>query len=138
MWLKLGRHSLGGAIDLCDLGLDAIEETPDAFRIGAMATLRQLETHPGLAAYTCGAARDGGPEAAGGRRDVPGLDASRSAGPTRDARPRDGWMPTARRPDGERRGGRDCAKRPERGADDRTNTAWTRLYLQNLTNIQIE
>ena len=58
MWLKLGRHSLGCAIDLCDLGLDAIEETADEFRIGAMVTLRQMETHPGLAAYTCGAVRD--------------------------------------------------------------------------------
>lgn len=55
MWLKMGNHSFGCAIDLCDLGLDAIEETPEEFRIGAMVTLRQLETHAGLAAYSCGA-----------------------------------------------------------------------------------
>ena len=27
MWLKMGKHSFGTAIDLCDLGLDKIEET---------------------------------------------------------------------------------------------------------------
>ncbi len=56
MWLKMSRRSLGCAIDLCDLGLDTIEETPDEFRLGAMVTLRQIEKHPGLAAYSCGAA----------------------------------------------------------------------------------
>ena len=42
MWLKMGAHSFNTAIDLCDLGLDAIEETEGEFRIGAMATLRQM------------------------------------------------------------------------------------------------
>ena len=55
MWLKMGNHSFGTAIDMCDLGLDEIEETEEEFRIGAMTTLRQLETHPGLAEYSCGA-----------------------------------------------------------------------------------
>lgn len=55
MWLKMGKHSFGTAIDLCDLGLDEIEETENEFRIDAMATLRQMEKHPGLAAYSCGA-----------------------------------------------------------------------------------
>lgn len=55
MWLKMGNHSFGTAIDLCDLGLNQIEETEDEFRIGAMVTLRQMELHPGLAAYSCGA-----------------------------------------------------------------------------------
>ena len=55
MWLKMGNHSFGTAIDLCDLGLDEVEETEEEFRIGAMATLRQLEMHPGLAEYSCGA-----------------------------------------------------------------------------------
>ena len=55
MWLKMGKHSFGTAIDLCDLGLDEIEETENEFRIGAMVTLRQMEKHPGLAAYSCGA-----------------------------------------------------------------------------------
>ncbi len=55
LWLKMGNHTIGTAIDLCDLGLDEIEETDDEFRIGAMVTLRQLEQHAGLAAYSCGA-----------------------------------------------------------------------------------
>lgn len=57
MWLKMGTHSFGTAIDLCDLGLDAIEETEGEFRIGAMATLRQMEKHPGLDVYSCGAVK---------------------------------------------------------------------------------
>ena len=55
LWLRLGRGSIGTAIDLCDLGLDKIEETNEEFSIGAMATLRDLETHAGLNAYTGGA-----------------------------------------------------------------------------------
>ena len=55
MWLKMGKHSFNTAIDLADLGLNAIDETEGEFRIGAMVTLRQLETHPGLAAYSNGA-----------------------------------------------------------------------------------
>ena len=51
LWLRLGRGSIGTAIDLCDLGLNTIEETEDAFSIGAMTTLRQLEQHEGLNAY---------------------------------------------------------------------------------------
>ncbi len=52
LWMKMGRGSIATAIDLCDLGLDTIEETADSFSIGAMVTLRQLEQHPGLNAYT--------------------------------------------------------------------------------------
>lgn len=52
LWLKMGRGSIGTAIDLCDLGLNTIEETEDAFSIGAMATLRQLETHISLNVFT--------------------------------------------------------------------------------------
>ena len=52
LWLRLGKGSVGTAIDLCDLGLDAIEETGEEFSIGAMATLRDLEKHEGLNAYT--------------------------------------------------------------------------------------
>lgn len=55
LWLRLGRGTIQTAIDLCDLGLDTIEETPEAFSIGAMVTLRQLEKHPGLNTYTQGA-----------------------------------------------------------------------------------
>lgn len=56
LWLKMSNATVGTAIDLCDLGLDKIEETGDAFSIGAMATLRDLELHQGLNAYTQGAA----------------------------------------------------------------------------------
>ena len=58
MWLRLGRGGVGTAIDLCDLGLDTIEETEESFSIGAMATLRDLEQHPGLNAFTNGAIRN--------------------------------------------------------------------------------
>ncbi len=58
LWLKMSNLRIQTAIDLCDLGLDAIEETEDAFRIGAMATLRQLEQHDGLNRYTQGAAAE--------------------------------------------------------------------------------
>ena len=52
LWLRLGRGSVNTAIDLGDLGLNTIEETDEQFSIGAMATLRDLETHVGLNAYT--------------------------------------------------------------------------------------
>ena len=55
LWLRLGKGTVGTAIDLCDLGLDTIEETEEAFSIGAMATLRDIENHAGLNAYTGGA-----------------------------------------------------------------------------------
>ena len=51
LWLRLGRNTVGTAIDLCDLGLNTIEETEDAFSIGAMATLRDIEVHERLNAY---------------------------------------------------------------------------------------
>lgn len=56
LWLKMGNGTVGTAIDLCDLGLDTIEETDECFSIGAMVTLRDLELHEGLNAYTQGAA----------------------------------------------------------------------------------
>ena len=58
LWLRLGKGSVNTAIDLCDLGLGTIEETEEQFSIGAMATLRDLETHEGLNAYTGGAVAD--------------------------------------------------------------------------------
>lgn len=57
LWLRLGKGSVNTAIDLCDLGLDTIEETEEQFSIGAMATLRDLELHEGLNAYTSNAVR---------------------------------------------------------------------------------
>ncbi len=58
LWLRLSSTPITTAIDLGALGLDTIEETEDAFSIGAMARLRQLEQHPGLNAYTQGAVKD--------------------------------------------------------------------------------
>ena len=57
VWLKMMKTNVGTAIDLCDLGLNTIEETPDAFSIGAMVSLRDLELHEGFNAYTNGAAK---------------------------------------------------------------------------------
>ena len=58
MWMRLGSGSVGTAIDLCDLGLDKIEETEDSFVLGAMVSLRALEQHAGLHAYTGGAVKN--------------------------------------------------------------------------------
>ena len=58
MWLRLGSGGVGTAIDLCDLGLDTIEETDAQFSIGAMVPLRQLELHAGLNTYTGGAVKN--------------------------------------------------------------------------------
>ena len=55
LWLKMKNKTLGTAIDLCDLGLDQIDEDENEFRIGTYATLRQIETHEALNAYTHGA-----------------------------------------------------------------------------------
>ena len=52
LWMRLGKGSVNTAIDLCDLGLNTIEETDTQFSIGAMATLRDIETHAGLNAYS--------------------------------------------------------------------------------------
>ena len=56
LWLRLTGGSVNTAVDLCDLGLNTMEETGDAFVIGAMTPLRKLELDPGFAAYTGGAA----------------------------------------------------------------------------------
>lgn len=58
LWLKMQNRSAGTAIDLCDLGLQYIKETADAYEIGAMTTLRQLELHEGLGQMTDGAVAD--------------------------------------------------------------------------------
>lgn len=52
LWLKMQTRTVNTAIDLCDLGLDQITEEADCYRIGAMVSLRRLETHPGLNAMT--------------------------------------------------------------------------------------
>ena len=58
MWSKMSRRTLLKGLDLSELGLDYIEETPSDFRIGAYTTLREAELHPGLNAYTHGAMQD--------------------------------------------------------------------------------
>ena len=58
LWLKMQHRNVGTAIDLCDLGLDTVEETETAYRIGAMVTLRVLEQHEALHALTQGAMAD--------------------------------------------------------------------------------
>ena len=58
IWLKMENINVGTAIDLSGLGLGTIEATDEGFSIGAMVPLRQLELHPGLAAYTDGAVRE--------------------------------------------------------------------------------
>ena len=55
MWLRMCGLKKQTAIDLSALGLDTIEETDDAFVIGAMTPLRALETHAGLNRETGGA-----------------------------------------------------------------------------------
>ncbi len=57
LWLKMQSGMVTNAIDLSGLSLDAIEETREQFSIGCMTTLRRLELHPGLDAYTQGAVR---------------------------------------------------------------------------------
>lgn len=57
LWLRMGSGSVSTVIDLSGLGLNTIEETEDAFLIGAMVTQRQLEQHEGLNALTCGVMR---------------------------------------------------------------------------------
>ncbi len=52
LWLKMEKINVGTAIDLSALGLDTIEETDTEILIGAMATLRSLETNAALNAYT--------------------------------------------------------------------------------------
>ncbi|MDY5612426.1 FAD binding domain-containing protein [Dysosmobacter sp.] len=58
LWLKMQDRAVGTAIDLQDLGLDRIKETKDSYSIGAMVTLRNLETHVGLNVLTHGAMAD--------------------------------------------------------------------------------
>lgn len=57
-WLKMQTKMVGCAIDLSGLGLDEIKETEDAFEIGSMVTLRQLELHEGLNRYSNDAVRN--------------------------------------------------------------------------------
>ena len=55
LWLKMQSRTVDTVIDLCDLGLEKIEEDENEYRIGAMVSLRTLETHEALNAMTNGA-----------------------------------------------------------------------------------
>jgi CO/xanthine dehydrogenase FAD-binding subunit len=52
LWMRLSNTMINTAIDLSELGLDAIEESDEEFSIGAMVSLRDLEVHEGLNQYT--------------------------------------------------------------------------------------
>lgn len=58
VWLRLGRKNIQTAIDLSGLGLDEITEDEKEFSVGCMVSLRQLETHKGIDAYTKGAVKE--------------------------------------------------------------------------------
>ena len=49
-WLRLGRKKIGTLIDLSALGLDKIQENEEEISLGAMVTLRQMETSKELEA----------------------------------------------------------------------------------------
>lgn len=58
-WLRMSpRRRVATAIDLMDLGLDEIHKTEEAFYIGAMVPLRQLEISESLETYTQGAMKE--------------------------------------------------------------------------------
>lgn len=48
LYIRMGKRRIGLAVDLSDLELDYINETETGFEIGAMATLRALETNAAL------------------------------------------------------------------------------------------
>lgn len=58
LWLKMQDRNVNTVIDLCNLGLNQIEETENEISIGAMVSLRTLETYEGLNALTQGAVRE--------------------------------------------------------------------------------
>ena len=58
LWMKMSNTRVHTVIDLSGLGLDKIEENEEEFSIGCMATLRQLEQHEGLDAFSQGAIRE--------------------------------------------------------------------------------
>ena len=58
LWARLGTPSYNTVIDISGLGLDTIEEDEDHFKIGAMVSLRALETNKELNVYTNNAIQD--------------------------------------------------------------------------------
>lgn len=58
LWLRLGTATYNTVIDISGLGLDKIEEDDEQYKIGAMVSLRELETNVSLNSYTNGALCD--------------------------------------------------------------------------------
>lgn len=58
LWLKMEDRSIPVGIDLSALGLDKITEDDECFKIGAMVSLRQLETHEHLNEWTSDVIKD--------------------------------------------------------------------------------
>ena len=58
MWLRLGNRTISKGVDLSGVLSDRIEENNAYYTLGAMVTLRQLEQHPGLNAFTQNAMAD--------------------------------------------------------------------------------
>lgn len=54
LWLRQGRRAIACAIDLSACGLDYIEESDDAFVVGAMTPLADLEHDAAFNSATCG------------------------------------------------------------------------------------
>lgn len=53
-YLRLGSHTIHTGVDLSKLGLKYITAQENCIEIGAMASLRDMEVHPALAAYANG------------------------------------------------------------------------------------
>ncbi|MEG0565806.1 MAG: FAD binding domain-containing protein [Hungatella sp.] len=58
LWVKMANYTKMTVVDLSGLGLDKIEETEEAFRIGCVTTLRALELHDGLNSFSCGVMKE--------------------------------------------------------------------------------
>lgn len=58
LWLRMGNRNVNTAIDLEKLGLHKIEETEQAFVIGCMTSLRDMEMSEALHTFTQGAIRE--------------------------------------------------------------------------------
>ena len=54
LWMRMGSQTIHTGIDLSQLGLDQIVENEEAIEIGAMCSLRMIETHPLMNEYFSG------------------------------------------------------------------------------------
>lgn len=58
LWMKMSNNTVQNVIDLTDVVSAKISEQEDSFIIGAMTSLRTLESHEGLNQYTNGAIKE--------------------------------------------------------------------------------